>query len=76
MGRCEPSTAAIAMSSLNLPAHAHQAIQACFNQHSGGVYAYRKSRHEFPTGSLTVINSGEAHAPGHQVYFQQPASSS
>jgi len=57
-----------------LAAHSHEAIQLCFNSGSIGQYVYRRRKHSFPSSSLTVINSGEAHAPGYLGEFTQPTS--
>lgn len=57
-----------------LPPHAHEAIQFCLNSGSGGRYRYRRAYHAFASGSLTVVNSGEAHAPGYQGHFETPTS--
>ncbi|MBO0931973.1 AraC family transcriptional regulator [Fibrella aquatilis] len=57
-----------------LPPHAHEAIQVCLNSGSGGQYRYRGGTHSFAPESLTIINSGEAHAPGYKGEFAQPTS--
>ena len=57
-----------------LPPHAHEAIQFCLNSGSGGQYHYRRAYHAFAPGSLTAINSGEAHAPGYKGHFETPTS--
>ena len=55
-----------------LAPHAHEAVQFCLNEGSGGQYEYRGSRHVFGAGSLTVVNSGEAHRPGQGLDFAVP----
>ena len=55
-----------------LNAHAHEAIQVCLNSGSGGQYRYRGAYQSFAPNSLTVINSGEVHAPGLRGNFAVP----
>lgn len=56
--------------SLLLPPHAHEAVQLCLNRGSGGTYRYRRASQSFGAGSLTIINSGEAHSPGFRGEFR------
>lgn len=55
-----------------LAPHAHEAVQFCLNEGMGGRYDYRGVRHAFGPSSLTVVNSGEAHAPGQGLDFTVP----
>ena len=55
-----------------LAPHAHEAVQLCLNEGSGGQYDYRGGRYAFAPGSLTVVNSGEAYRPGQGLDFAVP----
>ena len=56
-----------------LPAHAHAEYQFGLSFDFQGEYAYRGSIHAIPTGSLSVIHSGEVHRPSQRDRLLAPA---
>ncbi|MBE9075717.1 helix-turn-helix transcriptional regulator [Romeria aff. gracilis LEGE 07310] len=56
-----------------LPKHAHEEYQFGLSFDCQGEYRYRGTRHAIPTGSLSVIHSGEVHAPSDRTSLPNPA---
>jgi AraC-like DNA-binding protein len=56
-----------------LPKHAHVEYQFGFSFNCQGEYAYRGAHHVIPIGSLSVIHSGEVHAPSDRTHLPAPA---
>lgn len=56
-----------------LPAHAHPDYQFGFSFDCQGEYSYGGDRHPVPIGSLSVIHSGEVHAPSQRTALFTPA---
>ena len=56
-----------------LPKHAHAAYQLGLSYDCQGEYTYRGARHAIPKGSLSIIHSGEVHAPSDRTSLPHPA---
>lgn len=56
-----------------LPKHSHEAYQFGLSANCQGEYWYRGEQHIVPIGSLSVIHSGEIHAPSDRTSLPQPA---
>lgn len=56
-----------------LPKHAHVEYQFGLSFDCQGEYLYRGARHPIPTGSLSIIHSGEVHAPSDRTFLPDPA---
>ncbi|MGD1932446.1 MAG: helix-turn-helix domain-containing protein [Leptolyngbyaceae cyanobacterium] len=56
-----------------LPKHAHAEYQFGLSFDCQGEYAYRGSRHVIPPGRLSIIHSGEVHAPSDRTFLPTPA---
>jgi AraC-like DNA-binding protein len=56
-----------------LPKHSHQEYQLGLSWNCQGEYFYRGAYHPIPIGSLSIIHSGEVHAPSERTYLPQPA---
>ncbi|MBD1918353.1 MULTISPECIES: AraC family transcriptional regulator [Cyanophyceae] len=56
-----------------LPRHSHEEYQFGLSFNCQGEYHYRGAYHSIPTGSLSVIHSGEVHAPSDRNYLPAPA---
>ena len=56
-----------------LPKHSHQEYQLGMSFNCQGEYYYRGAYHPIPTGSLSMIHSGEVHSPSQRTYLPQPA---
>ncbi|MEO0455757.1 MAG: AraC family transcriptional regulator [Cyanobacteria bacterium P01_A01_bin.114] len=56
-----------------LPKHAHVEYQFGLSFDCPGEYFYRGARHAVPLGSLSVIHSGEVHAPSDRTCLPEPA---
>ena len=56
-----------------LPKHAHAAYQFGLSFDCQGEYCYRGSRHPIPVGSLSIVHSGEVHAPSDRTFLPEPA---
>ena len=56
-----------------LPKHAHTEYQFGLSYDCQGEYFYRGVHHVIPTGSLSVIHSGEVHAPSDRTFLAEPA---
>lgn len=57
-----------------IPKHAHAAYQFGFCCDHPGEYYYRGDWHQLPKGSLSIIHSGEVHAPSERTDLVAPAS--
>ena len=56
-----------------LPKHAHAEYQFGLSFDCQGEYAYRGARHVIPQGRLSIIHSGEVHAPSNRTFLPAPA---
>ncbi|MEL6381672.1 MAG: AraC family transcriptional regulator [Cyanobacteria bacterium J06626_18] len=56
-----------------LPKHAHVEYQLGLSYDCQGEYTYRGARHAIPKGSLSIIHSGEVHAPSDRTSLPHPA---
>ncbi len=56
-----------------LAKHSHQEYQLGMSFNCQGEYFYRGAYHLIPTGSLSIIHSGEVHSPSQRTYLPQPA---
>lgn len=56
-----------------LPKHAHADYQFGLSFDCQGEYYYRGARHPIPKGSLSIIHSGEVHAPSDRTVLPDPA---
>lgn len=56
-----------------LPKHSHEEYQFALSFNCQGEYHYRGAYHSIPIGSLSVIHSGEVHAPSDRTYLTAPA---
>lgn len=56
-----------------LPKHAHEEYQFGLSFDCQGEYHYRGAAHVIPTGSLSIIHSGEVHSPSDHTYLPAPA---
>lgn len=56
-----------------LPKHTHAEYQFGLSFDCQGDYFYRGARYGIPTGSLSVIHSGEVHAPSDRTSLPEPA---
>jgi AraC-like DNA-binding protein len=56
-----------------LPKHSHEEYQLGLSFECQGEYQYRGVYHSIPIGSLSVINSGEVHAPSDRTHLPAPA---
>ncbi len=57
-----------------IPKHAHAAYQFGLCCDHPGEYHYRGAWHQLPKGSLSIIHSGEVHAPSERTDLVAPAS--
>ena len=55
-----------------LPKHSHAQYQFGLSFDCQGEYYYRGSYHSIPVGSLSIIHSGEVHAPSERTYLPMP----
>lgn len=53
--------------------HAHEEYQFGLSFDCQGEYHYRGADHVIPTGSLSIIHSGEVHSPSDRPYLPAPA---
>jgi AraC-like DNA-binding protein len=56
-----------------LPRHSHEEYQFGLSFNCQGEYHYRGAYYSIPPGSLSVIHSGEIHAPSDRTYLTTPA---
>lgn len=56
-----------------LPKHSHEEYQFGLSFNCQGEYHYRGTSYSIPTGSLSVIHSGEVHAPSDRTFLTTPA---
>ena len=56
-----------------LPKHSHQEYQLGISFDCQGEYFYRGAYHPIPIGNLSIIHSGEVHAPSERTYLAQAA---
>lgn len=56
-----------------LPKHAHAEYQFGLSFDCQGEYAYQGARYPIPVGSLSIIHSGEVHAPSDRPSLPEPA---
>ena len=56
-----------------LPKHVHAEYQFGLSFDCTGNYLYRGARRVIPPGSLSIIHSGEVHAPSDRTHLPQPA---
>ena len=56
-----------------LPKHSHQEYQIGLSFDCQGEYYYRGAYHPVPMGKLSIIHSGEIHAPSERTYLPKPA---
>lgn len=56
-----------------LKKHSHEDYQLSLSFDCPGEYFYRGSRYDIPTHRLSVIHSGEPHAPSDTTYLPAPA---
>ncbi|WP_052055858.1 AraC family transcriptional regulator [Myxosarcina sp. GI1] len=57
-----------------LPKHFHHEYQLGMSFNCQGEYFYRGAYYPVPIGSLSIIHSGEVHAPSERTYLPKPAS--
>lgn len=56
-----------------LSKHSHEEYQFGLSFDCQGEYYYRGQLHYIPTGSISVLQSGEVHAPSERLYLASPA---
>ena len=56
-----------------LPKHAHSEYQFGLSFDCKGKYCYRGAYHVIPFGGLSIIHSGEVHAPSDRSFLPEPA---
>ena len=56
-----------------LPKHNHAEYQFGLSFDCAGEYFYRGTTHVIPCGSLSIIHSGEVHAPSDRTFLPNPA---
>lgn len=56
-----------------LPKHAHYDYQFGLSLDCQGEYFYRGALHQIPIANLSIIHSGEVHAPSERTYLAKPA---
>lgn len=56
-----------------IPKHSHPEYQFGLSFNCQGEYRYRGAYNSIPTGSLSIIHSGEVHAPSDRTYLESPA---
>lgn len=56
-----------------IPKHTHVEYQFALCCNSPGEYYYRGGWHQIPEGSLSIIHSGEVHAPSDKTHVVVPA---
>ena len=56
-----------------LPKHTHAEYQFGLSFDCQGEYRYRGARHTIPKGSLSIIHSGEVHAPSDRTFLPEAA---
>ena len=57
-----------------LPKHTHEEYQLGLSFDCAGEYHYGGEYHCIPTGSLSIIQSGEVHSPSDRTYLAEPIS--
>ncbi len=56
-----------------IPKHSHEAYQFALSFDHQGEYTYRGEKHQIPPGRLSIIHSGEVHAPSDRTHLFEPA---
>ncbi|MEO0768682.1 MAG: AraC family transcriptional regulator [Cyanobacteria bacterium J06649_4] len=56
-----------------IPKHSHEAYQFALSFDHQGEYTYRGEKHQIPVGRLSIIHSGEVHAPSDRTSLDEPA---
>ncbi|MEO1388846.1 MAG: AraC family transcriptional regulator [Cyanobacteria bacterium J06634_6] len=56
-----------------IPKHSHEEYQFALSFDHVGAYTYRDETHQIPLGQLSIIHSGEVHAPEDSTTLDQPA---
>ncbi|NEQ97847.1 MAG: AraC family transcriptional regulator [Cyanothece sp. SIO2G6] len=56
-----------------MPKHAHADYQFGLSFDCAGEYTYRREHHVIQVGSLSIIHSGEVHAPSDRAFLPEPA---
>ncbi|MBD1998938.1 helix-turn-helix transcriptional regulator [Leptolyngbya sp. FACHB-541] len=55
-----------------LPKHCHEEYQFGLSFDCAGQYHYRGASHDIPIASLSIIHSGEVHAPSDRTFLPEP----
>ncbi|EDX83222.1 transcriptional regulator, AraC family protein [Synechococcus sp. PCC 7335] len=56
-----------------IPNHSHEDYQFALSLNHHGEYTYRGEVHQIPVGQLSIIHSGEVHAPSDRPALDEPA---
>jgi len=56
-----------------IPKHSHEEYQFALSFDHQGEYTYRGEKHQIPVGQLSIIHSGEVHAPSDRPSLDKPA---
>ncbi|MBE9063941.1 AraC family transcriptional regulator [cf. Phormidesmis sp. LEGE 11477] len=56
-----------------IPKHSHEEYQFALSFDHQGEYTYRGEVHQIPVGRLSVVHSGEVHAPSDRPHLSEPA---
>lgn len=56
-----------------IPSHSHEEYQFALSLDHQGEYTYRGEVHQIPMGRLSIVHSGEVHAPSDRPSLSEPA---
>ncbi|MGC1309352.1 MAG: AraC family transcriptional regulator [Phormidesmis sp.] len=56
-----------------IPSHSHEEYQFALSLDHQGEYTYRGEVHQIPMGRLSIVHSGEVHAPSDRPSLNEPA---
>lgn len=56
-----------------IPKHSHEDYQFALSFDHQGEYTYRGEVHQIPKGQLSIVHSGEVHAPSDRPHLPEPA---
>lgn len=56
-----------------IPGHSHEEYQFALSLDHQGEYTYRGEVHQIPVGRLSIVHSGEVHAPSDRPSLDEPA---
>lgn len=56
-----------------IPKHSHEEYQFALSLDHHGEYTYLGELHQIPVGQLSIVHSGEVHAPSDRTHLPEPA---